>query len=99
MPAVELAKAPTAGEATEVGCSKSAKGQTRTSADVCDTTASPPEADMPDSPRDVAEGPRGDIGLSAVLQTASHREATFASTPQFLAECKWLGDIARTFNK
>src|SRR5215510_7136769 len=32
-------------------------GHTRTSADVCDTTASPREADMTGSPRDVAEGP------------------------------------------
>jgi len=32
----------------------SALGQTRTSADVCDTTASPPEADMTGSPGDVA---------------------------------------------
>src|SRR5215470_10302746 len=31
--------------------------QTRTSADVCDTTASPPNADMPGSPNDIAEGP------------------------------------------
>jgi len=30
---------------------------TRTSADVRDTTASPPEADMTGSPRDVAKGP------------------------------------------
>src|SRR5215471_13539309 len=32
-------------------------GQDRTSADVCDTTASPPEADVTRSPGDVAEGP------------------------------------------
>src|SRR5215475_13676818 len=31
-------------------------GQDRTSADVCDTTASPPEADVTRSPGDVAEG-------------------------------------------
>jgi hypothetical protein len=36
----------------------SAQGQTRTSADVCGTSASPPIADMPGSPSDVAEGPR-----------------------------------------
>ena len=30
------------------------QGQTRTSAEVCDTTASPSEADMTGSPRDVA---------------------------------------------
>jgi len=30
-------------------------GQTLTSADACGTTASPPEADMPGSPSDVAE--------------------------------------------
>ena len=36
-------------------------GQTRTSADVCDTTASPPEADMTELPRDVAEMPIPDI--------------------------------------
>src|SRR5215510_11580323 len=34
------------------------QGQTRTSADVSDTTASPSEADMTGSPRDVAEGPK-----------------------------------------
>jgi hypothetical protein len=32
--------------------------QTRTSANVCDTIASPPVADMTGSPRDVAEGPK-----------------------------------------
>jgi len=32
-------------------------GQTRTSGDVCHATASPPEADMTGSPRDVAEVP------------------------------------------
>src|SRR5262249_5215633 len=32
------------------------QGQDRTSADVCDTTASPPEADVTRSPGDVAEG-------------------------------------------
>jgi len=37
--------------------SKSAWGQTRTSADVCDTTASLPEADFGGSLRDVAEVP------------------------------------------
>ena len=37
--------------------------QTRTSADVCDTTASSPDADMAASPRDVAEVPIGNIGL------------------------------------
>ena len=37
-------------------------GQTRTSAQVCDTTASPPEADMTGSLGDVAEVPKGDIG-------------------------------------
>jgi hypothetical protein len=31
------------------------------SADVCGTTASPPEADMPGSPSDVAEGPGPDV--------------------------------------
>ena len=36
---------------------ESVKGQTRTSVDVCDTTGSPPEADMTGSPRDVAEVP------------------------------------------
>src|SRR5262245_14107103 len=36
-------------------------GQTRTSADVCSTTATPPIADMPGSPSDVAEGPNSDI--------------------------------------
>ena len=35
--------------------------QTRTSAHVCDTTASPPEADMTGSPRDVAEVPFPDM--------------------------------------
>src|SRR5262245_20777397 len=35
----------------------SESGQTRTSADVCDTTAPPPEADVPGPPRDVAEVP------------------------------------------
>src|SRR5262245_18547422 len=34
-----------------------ALGHTRKSADVCDTTASLPEADLTRSPRDVAEGP------------------------------------------
>src|SRR5215470_9467964 len=32
------------------------QGQTRTSADVCGKTASPPKADVPGSPREVAEG-------------------------------------------
>src|SRR5215475_11505687 len=36
-------------------------GQTRTSADVFDTTASPPRPDIPDSPSDVAEGPHPDM--------------------------------------
>jgi len=39
----------------------SEEGQTRTSAYVCDTTASPLEADMPGLPSDVAEGPISDI--------------------------------------
>src|SRR5262245_24924255 len=34
-----------------------ALGQSRTSADVCGRTVSPPNADMTGSPRDVAEGP------------------------------------------
>src|SRR5262245_27856676 len=38
-----------------------ALGQTRTSADVCGTTASPSEADIPGSPSDVAEVPGTDI--------------------------------------
>ena len=36
-------------------------GQTRTSADVCGTTASPPEADISGLPSDVAEGPQAVI--------------------------------------
>src|SRR5262252_7309723 len=36
-------------------------GQTWTSADVCGTTASPPEADMTESLRDVAGVPSADI--------------------------------------
>jgi hypothetical protein len=36
-------------------------GQTRTSADVCSTTGSPPEADMTGSPSDVAFVPKGDM--------------------------------------
>jgi len=40
-------------------------GQTRTSADVCDTTASPPEADMTGSPSDVAEVPHPDSCTAA----------------------------------
>jgi hypothetical protein len=32
-------------------------GQTRTSAEVCGTSASPAKPDMPGSPSDVAEGP------------------------------------------
>src|SRR5262245_23823547 len=36
-------------------------GHTRTSADVCGTTASLPEADMTGSPRDVAEVPLADV--------------------------------------
>ena len=40
--------------------------QTRSSADVCDTTASPPKADLPGSPSDVAEVPEdGVIGRRA----------------------------------
>jgi len=46
---------------------KSALGQTRTSADVCGTTASPPKADVLRSLTDVAEGPLRDI------QTARRR--------------------------
>src|SRR5262245_27415542 len=45
---------------------KSAWGQTRTSADVCHTTASPPNADMKALPREVAKVPNPDIaGLEA----------------------------------
>jgi len=40
-------------------------GQTRTLADVCDTTASPLEADMTRSPRDVADGPIPDSCTAA----------------------------------
>jgi hypothetical protein len=40
----------------------SGPGQTRTSADVCDMTASPPRADMTESPRGVAEGPMHNTG-------------------------------------
>jgi len=44
---------------------RSASGHTRKSADVCDTTASPPEADFGGSLRDVAEGPEAVIALHA----------------------------------
>jgi len=40
-------------------------GLTRTSADVCDTTASPPGADMRGSPSDVAEVPKAAVASSA----------------------------------
>jgi hypothetical protein len=43
-------------------------GQTLTSADVCDTTASPPKADMTGSPSDVAEGPQADMALAFLLR-------------------------------
>src|SRR5262245_50645225 len=39
------------------GRPRNASGQTRTSADVCEKTASPPKADMPGSPSDVAQVP------------------------------------------
>src|SRR5215510_15052454 len=38
----------------------SESGHTRTSANVCSTTASPPKAEMPGSPSEVAEGPEAD---------------------------------------
>ena len=47
-------------EAKSVHVAMSESGQTRTSADVCDTTASPLEVDMTGSPRDVAEGGNSD---------------------------------------
>jgi hypothetical protein len=54
-----------------------ALGQTRTSADVCGTTASPPKADMPGSSSDVAEGPIASTVLYAaeaiVIVAAFHR--------------------------
>src|SRR5262245_24208803 len=43
-------------------------GHTRTSADVCNTTASPPEADMTGSPSDVAEGPKAGIASGCFLR-------------------------------
>jgi len=43
-------------------------GHTRKSADVCDTTASLPEADLTGSPRDVAEGPKTDIYVSVTAR-------------------------------
>src|SRR5262245_62680160 len=45
----------------KIDCRKVEMGQTRTSANVCGTTASPPEADFAESLRDLAEGPEGDI--------------------------------------
>src|SRR5262245_42126919 len=66
------------------------QGQTRTSADVSDTTASPSEADMTGSPRDVAEGPTPDsCGAANKLYsiTSSTRAYTVAgmSRPSDLA--------------
>src|SRR5262249_48815593 len=57
--------------------SRSAQGQTRTSADVCHTTASPSEADMPGSPSDVAEVPSADscTATNKVSTLSPHRHA------------------------
>jgi len=46
----------------------SARGQIRTSADVRDTTASPPKADSDAPITDIAEGPIGDIALPGSKQ-------------------------------
>src|SRR5262245_34162116 len=46
---------------------RSAVGQSRTSADVSDTTASPSKADMPGSTGDVAEGPQPDSCAAAIV--------------------------------
>jgi hypothetical protein len=56
-----------------------AVGQTRTSADIYGTTASPPKADMPGSPSEVAEGPQAVIHAHVSIAADSTANYSFAA--------------------